>query len=75
MSGPVTIASIVEGDGEVSALPVLLRRIAGALSRWDVRISPLRRVPRSGLVARGGVENAVLRASYQLTGAGEESCC
>ncbi|MEU1731429.1 hypothetical protein [Streptosporangium sp. NPDC020145] len=70
MSGPVTIASIVEGDGEVSALPVLLRRIAGALSRWDVRISPPRRVPRSGLVARGGVENAVLRASYQLTGAG-----
>ncbi|MEV4093232.1 DUF4276 family protein [Streptosporangium saharense] len=70
MTGPVTIASIVEGDGEVSALPVLLRRIAGALSCWDVRIPPPRRVPRSRLVARGGVENAVLQASYQLTGAG-----
>ncbi|MER7132601.1 DUF4276 family protein [Streptosporangium saharense] len=70
MTGPVTIASIVEGDGEVSALPVLLRRIAGTLSCWDVRIPPPRRVPRSRLVARGGVENAVLQASYQLTGAG-----
>ncbi|MFD0884698.1 DUF4276 family protein [Streptosporangium algeriense] len=35
-----------------------------------MRISPPRRVPRSRLVARGGVENAVLQASYQLTGAG-----
>lgn len=36
----IPIASIVEGDGEVSALPVLLRRLA---SEWDsaVAINPL----------------------------------
>jgi hypothetical protein len=70
VTGPITIASIVEGDGEVSALPVLLRRIAGTLSVWDVRIPPPRRIPRSKLIAPGGVENAVLQASYQVTGAG-----
>ncbi|MDP9845492.1 DUF4276 family protein [Streptosporangium lutulentum] len=69
-AGPITIASIVEGDGEVSALPVLLRRIAGSLSVWNVRIPTPRRIPRSKLIAPGGVEDAVLQASYQVTGAG-----
>ncbi|GAA2870688.1 DUF4276 family protein [Streptosporangium fragile] len=68
--GPITIASVVEGDGEVSALPVLLRRIAQTFSLWDMRIPPPRRIPRSKLVAPGGVEGAVLQASYQVTGAG-----
>ncbi|GII85710.1 hypothetical protein Ssi03_37000 [Sphaerisporangium siamense] len=70
VTGPVTIASIVEGDGEVSALPVLLRRIATALSIWNLRTTPPRRIPRSRLIAPGGVESAVLQASYQLSGAG-----
>ncbi|MEU8196609.1 DUF4276 family protein [Microbispora amethystogenes] len=70
VTGPITIASVVEGEGEVSALPVLLRRIAGTLSLWNVRIPPPRRVPRTKLVAPGGVEDAVLQASYQVTGAG-----
>ncbi|WP_327045613.1 DUF4276 family protein [Microbispora sp. NBC_01189] len=70
VAGPITIASVVEGDGEVSALPVLLRRIAHAFSIWDVRTPPPRRIPRSRLVAPGGVEAAVLQASYQVTGAG-----
>ncbi|SNR93131.1 protein of unknown function [Streptosporangium subroseum] len=70
MIDPITIASIVEGDGEVSALPVLLRRIAETLSVWNVRIPPPRRIPRSKLIAPGGVEDAVLQASYQVTGTG-----
>lgn len=70
VTGPVTIAAIVEGDGEVSALPVLLRRIAGTLSVWNVRIPQPRRIPRSKLITPGGVESAVLQASYQVTGAG-----
>ncbi|MCG5216727.1 hypothetical protein [Streptosporangium sp. KLBMP 9127] len=47
MTSPITIASIVEGDGEVSALPVLLRRITTELQVWNVRIPPPRRVPRT----------------------------
>ncbi|MEV8631084.1 DUF4276 family protein [Streptosporangium sp. NPDC051023] len=70
MTGAVTIAAIVEGEGEVAALPVLLRRIANELSVWDVRIPTPRRVPRSKLVSPGGVENAVLQASYHVDGQG-----
>ncbi|MEU8037753.1 DUF4276 family protein [Streptosporangium sp. NPDC049078] len=70
MTEAVTIAAIVEGEGEVAALPVLLRRIAEELSAWAVRIPTPRRVPRSKLVAPGGIESAVLQASYQVAGRG-----
>ncbi|MEV6983947.1 DUF4276 family protein [Sphaerisporangium sp. NPDC051017] len=70
VTGPITIASVVEGEGEVSALPLLLRRIAGELSIWNVRTPAPRRIPRSKLIAPGGVEGADLQASYQVTGAG-----
>ncbi|WP_440066023.1 DUF4276 family protein [Streptosporangium sp. OZ121] len=70
MTEAVTIAAIVEGEGEVAALPVLLRRIALELSVWTIRIPTPRRVPRSKLVAPGGIESAVLQASYQVDGRG-----
>ncbi|MEU4406817.1 DUF4276 family protein [Streptosporangium sp. NPDC023963] len=70
MTEAVTIAAVVEGEGEVAALPVLLRRIAEELSVWTVRIPTPRRVPRSKLVAPGGIESAVLQASYQVDGRG-----
>lgn len=44
---------IVEGHGEVEALPVLLRRILA------IEILPPFRQPRSSLVAAGGLEDAV----------------
>lgn len=56
----IRIATVVEGHGEVSALPVLLRRLAGRLVP-DVALELPRpyRVGRQTLLAPGGVETAV----------------
>ncbi|WP_326638994.1 DUF4276 family protein [Streptosporangium sp. NBC_01755] len=70
MTGAISIATVVEGEGEVAALPILLRRIAHDLSVWNIRIPAPLRVPRSKLVAPGGVEKAVLQASYRVDGLG-----
>ncbi|MEV0910851.1 DUF4276 family protein [Streptomyces hokutonensis] len=60
MSRPrVTIASVVEGEGEISALPVLLRRLMYEAEIWDADIQPPFMVDRGRLVRPGGVENAV----------------
>ena len=46
-----TIQSVVEGHGEVEALPVLLRRLRDEASAWAVEIgTPIRR-PRNKLVS------------------------
>ncbi|NJP34111.1 DUF4276 family protein [Micromonospora thermarum] len=51
MSAPPTIASIVEGYGEVSALPVLVRRIAlEVFGCATVELSKPHRVPRNQMV-------------------------
>ena len=47
----ISIAAIVEGDGEVQAVPLLLRRLAHSLGSWEVeclRPAPLARakIPR-----------------------------
>jgi hypothetical protein len=71
MKGPVTIASVVEGYGEVRALPVLLRRITQAANVWDAKIPEPHRVSRGTLVAPGGVENAVRKvAALHMSGPG-----
>jgi hypothetical protein len=50
MSSPtVTIATIVEGDGEVSALPKLLYRLAEQFSVYDLRMPRPMRVPKGKL--------------------------
>lgn len=37
------VMAIVEGDGEVGAVPILLRRIAEGLGRFDIEVpSPIR---------------------------------
>ncbi|WP_405537982.1 DUF4276 family protein [Streptomyces sp. NBC_00075] len=60
MNNPrVTIASVVEGEGEISALPVLLRRLMYEVEIWDADILKPFLVDRGKLVRRGGVENAV----------------
>ena len=53
------IQPIVEGYGEVAAFPVLLRRLVEEAQAWNVSIGrPIRR-PRSQLVQKTGVEQAV----------------
>ncbi|WP_283138133.1 DUF4276 family protein [Rhizohabitans arisaemae] len=70
MTEPVVIASIVEGHGEVQALPLLLRRIAHALGVWDIHLPPPIRRHRGRLVAPGGIESAVDQAAYHVAGRG-----
>jgi hypothetical protein len=54
-----TIATVVEGHGEVNALPVLLRRVAQELGVWDLDLPTPYRMTRSRLVRAGGTEAAV----------------
>lgn len=57
---PVTIASVVEGHGEVRALPVLLRRMAAAIAPESfLRLPQPHRVPKSKLVKSGALESAI----------------
>ena len=67
-----TILAIVEGHGEVTALPELLRRIAGEISP-DIIVETPRpiRVPRNKLVKQGELERAVAFASHL---AGTDGC-
>lgn len=50
----VTIASVVEGHGEVYAVPKLLYRIAADLGIPLLTPKPPRRIPRSKLIAPRG---------------------
>lgn len=54
----VTIASIVEGEGEVDALPKVVHRIAQIEQVYGLMTPKPHRVPRSTLVRTGGIENA-----------------
>lgn len=65
-----TLASIVEGFGEVSALPKLLYRIAHEQQVTLLTPKPPMRRPRAGLIAPGGIESAVDAKSREISGAG-----
>ena len=59
------IQPIVEGHGEVEALPVLLRRFIAEMQEWTVGVGrPIRR-PRNRLVQEDGVRQAVRLALEQ----------
>ncbi|MFG3259880.1 DUF4276 family protein [Streptomyces sp. NPDC048172] len=76
MTGPgerLTLASVVEGEGEMRALPVLLRRLLYAREIWDADIRPPFRMGRGSLLANGGVERAVEAQARRLSGAHTES--
>ena len=61
----MNIQPIVEGHGEVEALPVLLRRLCHEASAWEVQISkPIRR-KRSEFVNQPKLEKTVTAACYQ----------
>lgn len=68
----MTIASIVEGEGEVSALPKLPHRLAAQLSVTGFWVPQPRRVSRSKLVTRGEIERAVsaTKQALRVNGAG-----
>ena len=56
------IVPIVEGHGEVSAVPVLLRRLLMEMGAY-IEVSKPDRTPRSSLIVDGGIESAVQRAA------------
>ena len=61
----VTIASIVEGHGDVFALPKLLHRLAKGFPMVDLRTpKPPWRRSRGSLVAAGGIEREVESNSW-----------
>lgn len=59
------IQPIVEGYGEVQALPILLRRLRDQASAWDVEIKRPMRCNRSELVSQPKLEKMVKAARYQ----------
>lgn len=63
----VTIASIVEGKGEVAAVPILLRRIAAQVSP-NTLVNALRpiRVQRNRILKEGQLERAVELAARRI---------
>ena len=63
----VTIASIVEGKGEVGAVPILLRRVASRVSP-NVPVNALRpiRVNRNRILKEGQLERTVELATRQI---------
>lgn len=66
----VTIACVVEGEGERVALPKVLFRIAHESAVWGLHVPPPKRVPRSRLLSPGGIEGEVGEAAYRVTSAG-----
>lgn len=63
------IATVVEGHGEVAALPVLLRVVAAHLGRQVVVPTPFRQ-PRSKLVLPSELDKAVRVVGARVNGAG-----
>ena len=53
------IQPIVEGQGEVEAVPILLRRILDVLGIWDVRIAPPLRCARQKIVQEDSLKRMV----------------
>ena len=54
------LVPIVEGDGEVSAVPPLIRKVLWASARYDIQIArPKNANGRSNLTKRGGLERFV----------------
>jgi hypothetical protein len=66
---PATIVSVVEGDGEVYALPKLLHRIAAEVGVPVLTPTPDRK-PRGRLTSDGGIERAVTAIAARATGPG-----
>lgn len=67
----IRLACIVEGHGETSAVPVLLRRIAAVINSHVVlQIPHPVRIPRSKLLREGELEKAVNLAAAKVAPSG-----
>lgn len=65
------LACIVEGYGEVQAVPILLRRLVNALDPTLVlQVEPPIRTPKSKLLQGGELERAVELAARKIGGIG-----
>lgn len=66
------VVAIVEGDGEVEAVPVLIRRIASEIAPFDVTtvLRPIR-VPRQRIVKPGELERYSRLAAHL---GGDDGC-
>lgn len=67
---PVTIASVVEGHGEVTGLPKVLYRIARQLSIPGLQVPRPYRFSRGSLIKAGGIERAVAAEANRVSGSG-----
>ncbi len=66
MNGELRLGAVVEGHGEVRAVPVLLRRMLAEIRPGSaVRIPTPVRYPRSRLLRTGELERAVVLAAEQ----------
>jgi len=62
----VHVGCVVEGHGEVAALPILLRRIQQAVApSKTIHVPRPVRVPKTKLIRAGGLENALQLAAMQ----------
>ena len=68
---PAHIIPIVEGHGEVSAVPILIRRIADSLGIYDAQVGKPIRCPRSKIVKRSELERAIGLAVRKSQGRGQ----
>jgi len=59
------IQPIVEGHGEVSAVPILMRKLGELMGLPFVQVAPPIRRPRSKLVQESGLQQAVALAKMQ----------
>jgi hypothetical protein len=66
----VTIACVIEGHGEVRALPKLLHRIAQERAVWNLNVPEPFRRNRGSIVAPGGIEKAVQAMAHRVESVG-----
>jgi len=68
---PLRIACVVEGHGDVEAVPIIIRRIAAEIQPSPpIEIARPIRTPKSKLVKQGELERAVELAVRQVRGRG-----
>lgn len=65
----VSIASVVEGEGEIAALPIVLRRLMSNMAIWNANIHRPFLMNRGKLVKQGGLEAAIEGLARRLPAA------
>lgn len=69
MAAAPAVACVVEGHGDVKALPILVRRLAAAAGVFDLSILQPHRCPRGRLIAPGPAAGPDLRRVMRLQAA------